>query len=126
MNEETLYRIQLADGSTIDVENPGNRTTFEEIYIPFTEYAEIAARMTHFSDTNLANVTYLRKQPGAAEYSVCGYLPNRHLDRVEINGNIMLLVLAEKNPILTRIEELENQNEILSECIMEMSEIVYA
>lgn len=58
--------------------------------------------------------------------SVCAIYENKYVTEATIRDGIATFVLGDVDTTMKRVKELEESNSMLTECILEMSQIVYA
>ena len=106
MDEITSYRVTLADGTVFEAVSDGAGNMMTE--------AELEESV--FSSENLSTVTI--SENGAAPYT----LSNQALRMfAPYMGSKLLIKLGDK----TELETLREENAMLTECILEMSELIY-
>lgn len=106
MDERTIYRVTLADGTAFDAvsDGAGNMMT------------DAALEESVFSSENLSTITISENE--AAPYT----LKNQALRMfAPYMGSKLLIKFGDK----TEIETLKEENAMLTECILEMSELIY-
>lgn len=107
MDENTIYRVTLADGTAFDAVSDGAGNMM----------ADAGLDESVFTSANLSEVTI--SENGAEPYT----LRNQVLRMFAPYGKDKLLIkLGDK----TELETLREENAMLTECILEMSELIYA
>ncbi|WP_312372056.1 hypothetical protein [Lachnoclostridium sp.] len=111
-----MEQIRLKDGTVHNILTAA--PNFISMEISPDEFASTYSTLT---EDNLSMYQILTE-----DGSVCGIYTNKYVFEATIRDGIATFVLSDVDTTSKRIKDLEESNAMLTECILEMSQVVYA
>ncbi|HCL03894.1 MAG TPA: hypothetical protein DHW61_16055 [Lachnoclostridium phytofermentans] len=111
-----MEKMRVKDGTECNIINAAqNFVSMEQ------SPEEFVNTYSTFSESNLSMYQILD-----SDGNVCGIYENKYVIEATLKDGIATFVLGDVDIISKRVKELEESNNMLTECILEMSQVVYA